>query len=122
MGSAADFCLKVWALVVFGTPVAIGLIYSSFTPLIYVLTIGLGILFSVPALIIFLLSAGYINKQALQVHVKKIILAALGFGLIYFTFEFVRLSGDPKYIYGAALVAAIFIFPLKPDEKPVEEN
>ena len=120
MGSAAVFSLNVWAIVVFISPLFLTL--TNFSGLYFFATLY-GIFFSIPALIVFLLTVSVINKQIKQTIYKKLILAAIGFIFTFLTFRL--LGGFIKQFwapYCITLVAAIFIFKLNPSERSKEDS
>ncbi|NOT52361.1 MAG: hypothetical protein HOP10_13915 [Chitinophagaceae bacterium] len=127
MGTAAAFSLKVWAVVIFIAPILIGVIdITLLNGEFYLMAVLWATMFSLPAFILFLVFTFIINNQQLQYLTKKLMLAAAGFIMTWLTFEVVKIPEDifgenMRYTYGAILVAAIFIFPIRSPEKPVEE-
>ena len=123
MGSAADFSLKVWSVVVFITAIILGFIYGGGGLIVFAMAFG--VFYSLPALLLFILFTWAINKLSIALILKKLILASIWVIMTWVTFRLADLMDglieDEQYFYYAILVASIFIFRLDPPVKPRED-
>jgi len=124
MGKAAEFGLKVWAIVIFIGPFIVGLMDSSwFFGEFFFLAMLYGMFFSIPAFFIFLLITVVLNKQAISLIYKKMILAAIGFVLTFITFiMFGGIVEEFWIAYCIIVVIAILFLKLDPSIKSREDD
>lgn len=122
MGSSADYSLKVWAVVILITPLILTF-EDGILEGLYVFVLFYSFFYSLPALLLFLAITYFLNKTGLKAFIKKLIFSVSGVAFIYGTFFIlgIKLYDDIMFKYCGVLIAAIFIFKLKPPQKPVKE-
>lgn len=117
MGNSSVFTIKVWLTVILLSPLLLNLLQRTFIFELYFFYISLGILFSFPALIIFLVIAYLINQKRWNIILKKLLLVFIGSGFIFLTFYPLEFDLKITYTYCTILLVAIILFKLEPMEE-----
>jgi|SRR5688572_30265657 len=118
MGNVIDFSIKVWMTVIFIAPLAFNILNSSFLFDLYFFAVAFGILFSLPAMILFLVFTYFIDQLTIRTILKKLLLVCLGLITTYITFHYLNFHSVIVYAYCTTLTVAIFIFKLESPADP----